>query len=72
VEFTLVLSVDAPNLRVAYRDATPPIRPWIGTRVYTTAVALLPSHTATFVVGQILAVDGGFVATGIGLPALRR
>lgn len=26
----------------------------------------------SFVTGQTLAVDGGFDATGVGLPALRR
>jgi hypothetical protein len=29
------------------------------------------SDRASYVIGQMLAVDGGFEATGIGLPAMR-
>jgi NAD(P)-dependent dehydrogenase (short-subunit alcohol dehydrogenase family) len=31
----------------------------------------LASEEASYLTGQIIAVDGGFDATGVGLPALR-
>ena len=36
------------------------------------AVWYLTGGESTYVNGQVLAVDGGFEATGIGLPTLRR
>ena len=35
-------------------------------------VAFLASEKASYITGQVLAADGGFEATGVGLPALRR
>jgi len=35
-------------------------------------VGFLCSDAATFINGQVIAVDGGFEASGVGLPTLRR
>jgi NAD(P)-dependent dehydrogenase (short-subunit alcohol dehydrogenase family) len=54
----------------AYRDAIPLAR-YGKEREIGEAILWLCSDKASYVTGQRLAVDGGFEATGIGLPALR-
>ncbi len=70
VDTKLALAVHTPEIRAAYHDAIPLNR--YGTEDEIAAmITFLCSPAASFVTGQIIAVDGGFQATGIGLPALR-
>lgn len=66
----LAMAVHSPEIISAYHDALPLNR--YGTEdEIAAAINFLLSDKASFVTGQILAADGGFEATGIGLPALR-
>ena len=70
VNTKLALAVHTPDIRAAYHDAIPLNR--YGSEAEIGAViAFLCSEKASYVTGQIIAADGGFEATGIGLPALR-
>lgn len=70
VNTKLALAVHSPEIRAAYHDALPLNR--YGTeQEIANAIVFLCSDDASFVTGQILGVDGGFEASGIGIPALR-
>lgn len=70
VNTKLALAVHTPEIRAAYHDAIPLNRYGKEAEI-AAAIAFLLSDEASYVTGQILAADGGFQATGIGLPALR-
>ena len=66
----LALAVHSPEIRAAYYDAIPLNR--YGTEdEIAQVIVFLCSEKASFVTGQVIAADGGFDATGVGLPALR-
>lgn len=70
VRTKLAMAVHSPEIVAAYHDAIPLNR--YGTEQELAAViCFLCSPDASYVTGQNIAVDGGFEATGIGLPALR-
>jgi NAD(P)-dependent dehydrogenase (short-subunit alcohol dehydrogenase family) len=70
VDTAMAKQVHTPEIRAAYHDAIPLNR--YGTeREIAEAIVFLCSPAAGYINGQVLAVDGGFEATGIGLPALR-
>jgi len=70
VDTAMARQVHTPEIRADYHDAIPLNR--YGTEdEIAAAVWFLCSPQATYVNGQVLAVDGGFDATGIGLPSLR-
>jgi meso-butanediol dehydrogenase / (S,S)-butanediol dehydrogenase / diacetyl reductase len=70
VRTKLAMAVHSPEIIAAYHDAIPLNR--YGTEAEIAEVIhFLCSPRASYVTGQTIAVDGGFQATGIGLPALR-
>lgn len=71
VETEMAKLVHSVAIRSDYYDAIPLNR--YGTvEEMANTVGFLCSDAASFVNGQVLAVDGGFDAAGVGLPTLRR
>jgi len=71
VETAMARQVHTPAIRADYRDTIPLAR--YGTEEEIAAgIGFLCSAEASYITGQVLAVDGGFDAAGVGLPTLRR
>jgi len=66
----LAMAVHTQDIIDAYHDAIPLNR--YGTEDEIAGlIAFLCSDRASYITGQVIAADGGFQSTGVGLPALR-
>lgn len=66
----LAMAVHTPEIIAAYHDALP-LNRYGNEDEIANAIWFLCSDEASFITGQVIAADGGFEATGVGLPALR-
>ncbi|MFM8610064.1 MAG: SDR family NAD(P)-dependent oxidoreductase [Burkholderiaceae bacterium] len=71
VETEMARQVHTPAIRADYHDAIPLAR-YGSLEEIAACTGFLCSEAASYVNGQVLAVDGGFDAAGVGLPTLRR
>jgi meso-butanediol dehydrogenase / (S,S)-butanediol dehydrogenase / diacetyl reductase len=71
VETEMAKKVHTPAIRADYHDTIPLAR-YGSLEEIANAVGFLCSPEASYINGQVLAVDGGFDAVGVGLPTLRR
>lgn len=70
VRTRLAMSVHTRDIIDAYHDAIP-LNRYGSEREIAEVIVFLCSSKASYLTGQTIAVDGGFEATGVGLPALR-
>ena len=70
VRTKLAMAVHTQDIIDAYHDAIPLNRYGLEEEI-ANAIYFLACDQASYITGQVLAVDGGFEATGVGLPALR-
>lgn len=70
VDTAMAKAVHTPDIRADYHDAIPLNRYGLEDEL-AEAIFFLCSDRASYITGQVLAVDGGFDAAGIGLPTLR-
>jgi NAD(P)-dependent dehydrogenase (short-subunit alcohol dehydrogenase family) len=64
------MAVHSPEIIAAYHDAIPLNRYGLEDEI-AQVIYFLCSDKASYVTGQVIASDGGFESTGVGLPALR-
>ncbi|CCE09957.1 putative 3-oxoacyl-(acyl-carrier-protein) reductase [Bradyrhizobium sp. STM 3843] len=70
VDTAMAKAVHTPDIRAEYHDAIPLNRYGLEEEL-ADAIFFLSCERSSYITGQVLAVDGGFDAAGIGLPALR-
>lgn len=71
VDTDMAKAVHTPDIRADYHDHIPLNRYGLE-RELADAIAFLCSERAAYITGHELAVDGGFDASGVGLPTLRK
>jgi NAD(P)-dependent dehydrogenase (short-subunit alcohol dehydrogenase family) len=71
VDTAMAKAVHTPAIRADYHDHIPLNRYGLETEL-ANAICFLCGDQASYITGQVLAVDGGFDAAGVGLPTLRR
>ncbi len=70
VDTAMAAAVHTPAIRADYHDHMPLNRYGLESEL-AEVIVFLCTGRASYVTGQVIAVDGGFDATGIGLPTLR-
>jgi NAD(P)-dependent dehydrogenase (short-subunit alcohol dehydrogenase family) len=70
VDTAMAKAVHTAEIRADYHDAIPLNRYGLEDEL-AEAIFFLSSGRSSYITGQVLAVDGGFDAAGIGLPSLR-
>ena len=71
VRTKLAMAVHTQEIIDAYHDAIP-LNRYGSEEEIANVIVFLCSDEASYVTGQVISVDGGFEATGVGLPALRK
>ena len=70
VRTKLAMAVHSAEIIAAYHDAIA-LNRYGSEAEIAQAIVFLASPKASYITGQVLAADGGFDSTGVGLPALR-
>ena len=70
VRTKLAMAVHTQDIIDAYHDAIP-LNRYGSEKEIAEAIVFLCSSKASYITGQVLAADGGFESTGVGLPSLR-
>ena len=70
VRTKLAMAVHSPEIIASYHDAIP-LNRYGSEQELANVITFLCSDKASYVTGQVIAADGGFESTGVGLPALR-
>lgn len=70
VDTAMAKAVHTPEIRADYHDHIP-LNRYGAEAELANAICFLCGDQAGYITGQVIAVDGGFDATGIGLPTLR-
>jgi NAD(P)-dependent dehydrogenase (short-subunit alcohol dehydrogenase family) len=71
VDTAMAKAVHTPEIRQDYHDHMPLNRYGLEEELSEVIFFLCSDH-ASYVTGQVIAVDGGFDSTGIGLPTMRK